>query len=301
MLDYHFEKYYYDGRIIGEFAIFQLGRHLASPKYGYNSHIQRDYYELSVVLGGSGSISANGVATEVRAGDIYISLPSDIHSINSSEDDPLEFDFFTFNTYNEGIKSRLSDLAFALKNPESRVFSNESIKFLVGQAIAEVENEDEFSAKVLEQICYQISIYLIRSLQNLSAGVDNYKYRVSKSNELCYKLMNIIDRGVFSIKELKEVAALTNYDYSYLSASFKKNTGRTLSEYFISRKMFAAEQLIKEDRAKLCEISEMLQYSSYYSFSRAFKSYFGVSPKEYRTNVKKNCGDDFAKVPIIDL
>ncbi len=286
MLDYHFEKYYYDGRRIGEFVIFQLGRHLASPQYEYNSHIQRDYYELSVVLGGSGSISTNGVATEVHAGDIYVSFPSDIHCICSSAEDPLEFDFFTFNTENEGVKSRLSDIAFALKNPESRVFSNEDIKILVGQAIAEIENEDEFSAAVLERISYQVSIYLIRSLENLRAGVDNYKYKPSKSNELCYKLMNVIDRGVFSIKELKEISALTNYDYSYLSASFKKNTGRTLSEYFLSRKMFAAEQLIKEGKAKLCEISEMLQYSSYYSFSRAFKSYFGVSPREYKNKLK---------------
>lgn len=286
MLDYHFEKYYYDGRRIGEFVIFQLGRHLASPQYEYNSHIQRDYYELSVVLGGSGSISTNGVATEVHAGDIYISFPSDIHCVYSSAEDPLEFDFFTFNTENEGVKSRLSDIAFALKNPESRVFSNEDIKILIGQAIAEIENEDEFSAAVLERISYQISIYLIRSLENLRAGVDSYKYKPSKSNELCYKLMNVIDRGVFSIKELKEISALTNYDYSYLSASFKKNTGRTLSEYFLSRKMFAAEQLIKEGKSKLCEISEMLQYSSYYSFSRAFKAYFGVSPREYKNKLK---------------
>ncbi len=285
MLEYHIEKYYAKGRKIGDFELLQIGRHLSSPQYKCGAHIQRNYYELSVVHGGSGVFYADGEGTEVRPGNIYISFPSDIHAITSSESSPLEFDFIAFAPLKNEISERLAKIAFALKNPKNRVFSDQRIKNLVEQAIAETENEDSFSDSVLERICYQISVYLIRDLENLTAGGDNYKS--SKANALCYKIMNAIDRGVFSIKELKEIAVLTNYDYSYLSATFKKNTGRTLSEYFISRKMFAAEQLIKENKLKLCEISEALLYSSYYSFSRAFKAYFGKSPREYKNELRQ--------------
>lgn len=286
MLEYHFERYYGGGKPIGEFELFQVGRHFASEstseQYNIGAHIQYNYYEFTVVLGGRGVISSNGEGVEVGAGDIYVSFPSDIHEIISDKDSPIEFDFLTFNPLDKELATKLSEVAYALKNPKNRVFSDDGIKYLVDQAIAETENEDLYTPQILERICYQISVYFIRHLSDFN---PREAYKPARSNDLCYKIMNKIDRGVFSIKELKEIADLTNYNYSYLSAMFKRNTGRTLSEYFISRKMQAAEQLIREGQMKLCDISDALLYSSYYSFSRAFKSYFGVGPRDFKNTL----------------
>ena len=73
-----------------------------------------------------------------------------------------------------------------------------------------------------------------------------------------------------------------NYNYNYLSALFKKTTGKKISEYYQSRRLETARTLLNSKK-KIGEVSEMLNYSSPFAFSKAFKRSFGVSPKQYQT------------------
>ena len=93
--------------------------------------------------------------------------------------------------------------------------------------------------------------------------------------------MNYIDTHIFSISSLEDVAETMNYNYSYLSALFRKTTGSTLLSYYHQKRLDVARQLIAEGTMKMTEIAETLNYSSLYSFSRAFKENFGISPKQY--------------------
>ena len=83
---------------------------------------------------------------------------------------------------------------------------------------------------------------------------------------------------------------MTGYSYGYLSALFKKTTSHTLAHYYYEKKLDVARLLILEERFTITEISEMLNYASVYSFSKAFSKRFGVAPRVYRSgneNAKK--------------
>ena len=45
--------------------------------------------------------------------------------------------------------------------------------------------------------------------------------------------------------------------------------------------MKQAAKMIEEERFNITEIALSLGYSDLYSFSKAFKNYYGVSPKHY--------------------
>jgi len=102
------------------------------------------------------------------------------------------------------------------------------------------------------------------------------------ADEFCYNLMNYIDTHVFTLKNLEELADMTNYNYSYLSSLFRKTTGRTLLDYYGSCRLRVARSLIRENKMKIGEIAELLNYSSVYSFSKAYKNKYGISPTETR-------------------
>ena len=95
--------------------------------------------------------------------------------------------------------------------------------------------------------------------------------------------MNYIDTHIYSLKNLEDLADITDYSYGYLSALFKKTTSNTLSNYYHEKKLDAARLLILENKYKIIEIAEMLNYTSVYSFSKAFSNRYGVSPRNYKS------------------
>ena len=79
------------------------------------------------------------------------------------------------------------------------------------------------------------------------------------------------------------LAEITGLNRSYLSKLFHKETGITVSDYIMSKKMEAVENMLKYSDYTLTEISEYLNFSSYSYFARLFKNLHGMTPKEYRT------------------
>lgn len=78
------------------------------------------------------------------------------------------------------------------------------------------------------------------------------------------------------------LAQVTGLNRSYLSTLFHKETGITLSEYIMSKKMEAVENMLKHSDYSLTEISEYLNFSSYSYLARIFRKHHNMTPKEYR-------------------
>lgn len=79
------------------------------------------------------------------------------------------------------------------------------------------------------------------------------------------------------------LAEVTGLNRSYLSTLFHKETGSTLSDYVMSKKMEAVENMLKYSDYSLAEISEFLNFSSYSYLAKVFRERHGMTPKEYRT------------------
>lgn len=78
------------------------------------------------------------------------------------------------------------------------------------------------------------------------------------------------------------LADVTGLNRSYLSTLFHKETGITISDYIMSKKMEAAENMLKYSDYSLTEISEYLNFSSYSYLAKLFKEKHGLTPKAYR-------------------
>lgn len=68
---------------------------------------------------------------------------------------------------------------------------------------------------------------------------------------------------------------------------FKSITGSSVMHYFKKIKIERAKELIKKDSLSFTQISQLLGYDSIHYFSRQFKRIEGISPTEYKSNLKK--------------
>lgn len=88
----------------------------------------------------------------------------------------------------------------------------------------------------------------------------------------------------YSTASLEGAAKVIHMNPSYTSQLFKQKTGYNFSDYLIEAKMKKAAELLKDINLKTYDISEMVGYTNAKNFSRAFKGYYGMSPREYRNS-----------------
>lgn len=279
--NYHFNNIFWEKPLeFDGIQVVQIGRLYCKNGAVVPPHIHTDLLELTIVTDGEGIISTNGIETKVKQGDIYLSLPCDIHRIESDQKKPLKYDYFAFKTTTSTFHQNLNDIMQKYRSEHLRVFREEKILPLISNAIVEINSDDTFSKELLSAIFNQVLIYVIRSFENKTVKVQ----AIHKSNAeiLCYKLMNYIDTHLYTMKSLSELSDVTDYSYGYLSALFKKTTSSSLANYYRKKKLDAAQLLLAEGKLSATQISDLLNYSTVYAFSKAFKQEFGVSPTHYK-------------------
>ena len=86
----------------------------------------------------------------------------------------------------------------------------------------------------------------------------------------------------FQSATLQAAAAHVRMNPNYLSTYYKERTGENFGGLLLRVRMEAAARLLLDVRCRVQEVSAQIGYTSPKSFARAFKTYFGRSPREYR-------------------
>ena len=268
---------------IKDFYLIQLGRMYCEEGQEDGLHRHDELFEWTVVTGGEGVITTNGVATKVTRGDIYLSFPYELHQITSSQHAPLQFDFFAFRPTPTHFQKEFTEIAEKYP-PDRRVFTDERVEGLLSEAIAEFLNKQQNYEELLYCQFREILLYTLRAFYAMQTPARTVN--TAQPNAFCYQMMNYIDTHVYSMKTLQELATAFNYNYSYLSALFSAATGDSLSAYHRKKKLETAAALLCAENWSVTQIAELLHYSSPYAFSRAFKDMYGVSPKQFMQRKK---------------
>ena len=205
--NYHLDNVFFNNPLeFDEVYLIQIGRLYCKNSTVIDTHIHTDLFELTIVTGGAGTVTTNDITSSIKNGDIYISMPGDIHKIESDKCNPLKYDFLAFKLKENQYKPDLIKISEDYHSPKNRIFKNEQIGHLTANAIAELTVPGIYSNELLNSIFRQILIYIIRDLKENPNNVhpDN----ISNSEILCYKCMNYIDTHIYTMKIFRSFVTL---------------------------------------------------------------------------------------------
>ena len=77
---------------------------------------------------------------------------------------------------------------------------------------------------------------------------------------------------------------------AYLSRLFHKETGEKLSDYILRLRMERAKRLLKDSEKTISEVAASTGYSNLQHFSSQFKKKIGISPTDFRMQIKTREG-----------
>ena len=112
-------------------------------------------------------------------------------------------------------------------------------------------------------------------LQENSNGSDNYTIQNIKS---------IIEEKYFENITVNDISKLVFLSTNYICMIFKRDTGTTINDYITRIRIEKAIEMLKDPGIKLYDICYAVGYSDPSYFSKVFKKYTGLSPKQYKEN-----------------
>lgn len=166
-----------------------------------------------------------------------------------------------------------------------------SCAFMTRAAIAGGVNPDE--AFTLSDT-YINEIERIQSLKDLqtieTTMVEGFSKRVQEIKKTTYSsaVLNTIfyiDNHLCENINTKTLAHETYLNPSYLSFLFHKETGFTISEWILRKRIEEAAYLVGHEKDSIAEIAFFYNFSSESYFVQCFKKIMGITPGEYRKKV----------------
>lgn len=96
------------------------------------------------------------------------------------------------------------------------------------------------------------------------------------------KAIILIEGNLSGDLSLTRLARELNVNSSYLSALFKKETGSTVTDYIVNRRISHAKHLLGSSRLQVQTVGQLCGFEDVHYFSKVFKRLTGTTPKQYR-------------------
>lgn len=225
---------------------------------------------------GEGWLSYNQKKTIIKPNEYFIIPKNTRHSYGADNYNPWSIYWMHFNGTcvhelfeRHIINDSITD-SVPYDNKVIRLFDKIFEIFDGGYA----ELEMEF-ANILSQSFISSFIY-----QDINKDTNSVN-----SKDLVNSIKTFLNNNLDKSFKTAEIAKKFNYSPSYLFSIFKKSTGYSLLHFLNLKKIQKACEYMNYTDKSIKEISFLLGFQDQFYFSRVFKKYMGISPKEYRKNI----------------
>ncbi|WP_411895230.1 AraC family transcriptional regulator [Winogradskyella sp. A2] len=228
---------------------------------------------ISLIHKGIEQIDFENQSLFTEAGSISITNPYEIHS-NPLIDNDSYLKFDTIYVPNKVVKYVLNGRNIKFINRQ--ITSKKANKLFLKLKIALDTKDDEM-----------VESYLSQFMQVLEQYSQEHKTEYSGLNFNNYnQIRSYIESHIYhkiSLDELSKIANINKYGFT---KKFKAWTGMTPMNYVLMRKIFSSKKLIKSN-TELTDLAYQYNFTDLAHFSKTFKRFIGISPKEYQVNYSR--------------
>ena len=108
------------------------------------------------------------------------------------------------------------------------------------------------------------------------------EHSLKKYSDLVGRVITLISYDLTADLSLKNIAATLNVNASYLSATFKKECGETLTDYVHKKRMENAAYILSHSDKQIQVVAAECGIMDLNYFTKVFKNHYGMTPTQYR-------------------
>lgn len=265
-----------------DLGLYQYGWEHCAPAHSFGPS-SRNHYLFHYIISGSGTLMANdckGITQiyQVKSGQGFLIFPKQITTYIADTDDPWEYTWLEFDGLR--VKEALNLTDMSLDTPIYNAQSEHFRELMLNEMLHIVQHPHETPFNLIGHLFLFLD-YLTRSSKS------THLIQTSKMSDYYIKeAINFIEQNFQNDISIEEIAEICGINRSYLAKIFKKSVGKTPQEFLMNYRMIKATQLLQLTDLSIAEVGRAVSYENQLHFSRAFKTTFGISPRNWRTENK---------------
>lgn len=275
------------GYLNKDFQLFHI-KDKKNQEFEFHYH---DFNKIIIFLSGKVTYLIEGKAYYLKPWDILLVNNHDVHKPIIDSNETYERIIIWANSgFIENHNYEGCDLSTCFKLAKEKSFNlirlEDKFQNNLKNIISSLEvsfNSQDFGSKLLgNSLFIQLIIYLNRLYLDKTYITTKDSLKYDKQIEEILKYINNNLSQDLSIELICKEFFISKY---YLMHKFKNETGYTLHNYIIQKRLFMAQELIKSGEA-VTKVSSLCGFKDYSSFLRSFKKLFHKSPREYINAIK---------------
>ncbi len=257
------------------------------PPFPLHTH---DFFELVIVLNGTGMHITNQGSKEIKAGDVFCVKPGQAHGF-SKVDNLVLTNIMLLNSFLYDSDYDLKEITgfSTLFEPLSRAvaatqpiqsFNLNKFQLFEIQAIIESVKQEITNQNLGYKI--QVHTLLIQLIMYLLRVFNNRNFSSSTENTSAVSLIAFMEKNYKTNISMPELTDMSNMSESSVLRTFKRITGYAPFVYQNRLRMFDASNQLTQTNKTVTEIAYDLGYNDSNYFCRCFRKFMNMSPTEYR-------------------
>ncbi len=230
------------------------------------------YHVLEIPIKGKSRLKIGDKEYELKKGHIGGFAPGTPHHYKCDRNDPMEHIFIAFTGSQAPQLFKKSGFdkgkVIQLLKPADIFYLIEAI---LKKGLEKTDISHELCCSYLRTLMLEQSSHLAVAESIESASITTYR-----------RCRKYIDGNFSTIFLPSEVANKCNINIRYMSRLFKRYANITPHEYIMRLKLNKAANLLLISSLPIKDIAEAVGFADPYHFSRNFKKFHSLSPRDYR-------------------
>ena len=263
------------GYLNEQFRLFHL-KDQTRKEFSYHYH---DFHKVVIFISGKAAYHIEGKAYQLKPWDILL---VNRHAIHRPEIDPsVPYERFSLWIQNDIPWQELLK-CFQKANDRSYnlVRLNSALQEKMKDILFELENSaksDEYGREILTQSLFlQFMVYLNRIFLEKQYIFDKKSYTFDSQIASILQYINHNLKEDLSVETLSARYYVSKY---HLMRKFKQETGYTLHNYIVNKRLLMARTLISNGMP-VTKAAQESGFAEYSTFSRAYRKQFKTNPSE---------------------
>lgn len=264
-------------------------RHIRYLPAAIHTH---EFFEIACVLKGTFTNFIGDNKMELHTGDIFILSPNTPHAICTYEDDAVlinllmrtstfEQHFLSLLPNNDILYSFFLKALYGTTTTPYLLFHTGEDSILaeyVLKILHEFERNNRYKNTMLSSL---VSIFFVHLLRVHDKDIVIPTLQPWIMNETTVFILEYMQKNYTTIT-LSHLSDFFNYSERQMNRIIKTATGMTFGENIKKLRMNHAARLLSESSTSIRTIAELLGYYDVSNFRKIFKSYYGMTPSQYR-------------------
>jgi xylan 1,4-beta-xylosidase len=241
-------------------------------------HAHREI-ELIYMIKGNLQVKVNNKIFQMKSSDFVLVNSNEFHSFQSDEDNL--FIVFHLNYFEISSLLGQKNILFVCNSIEHDQSANRELRVVIEDLLSVYMKVNDFSqVEYLEKTYKFISTLRMNYLKNQNEMLLNTLFK--GQNDRLTEIIDYLQSNYREPLSLEEVASIHYLSIPYLSKYFKKQTGKTFSQYLNEiRLAHAVNELVNSDKP-ITRIALDNGFPNLASFNRVFNESYQIKPVEYR-------------------